>query len=117
MLTWFPIGVTLGVAALIVFVMVTINRLIGPHRHSTMKGEAFECGNEPSGSAWCRFSVHFYLVAILFLLFDVEVILLIPWGVEIRRLGVFGLVEALIFIAVLGVGLVYAWQRGALDWD
>jgi len=117
MLTWFPIGVTLGVAALIVFIMVTINRLIGPHRHSTMKGEPFECGNEPSGSAWGRFSVHFYLVAILFLLFDVEVILLIPWGVEIRRLGVFGLVEALIFIAVLGVGLVYAWQRGALDWD
>jgi len=117
MLTWVPIGVTLGFAALVVLIMVTINRLIAPRRHSPVKGQAFECGNEPSGSAWSRFSVHFYLVAILFLVFDVEVILLIPWGVEIRRLGVFGLVEALIFIAVLSVGLIYAWRRGALDWD
>lgn len=117
MLTWFPIAVTLVVAGLVVLIMVTINRLITPRRPSAVKGEAFECGNESSGGAWGRFSVHFYLVAILFLVFDVEVILLIPWGVEIRQLGVFGLVEALIFIAVLGVGLIYAWQRGALDWD
>jgi NADH-quinone oxidoreductase subunit A len=117
MLTWFPIFVTLAVAALIVGTMVMINRILGPHRHSRVKGEAFECGNEPSGTAWTRFSVRFYLTAILFLVFDVEVILLVPWGVEIRRLGSLGLIEALIFIVVLGIGLVYAWQRGALDWD
>jgi NADH-quinone oxidoreductase subunit A len=104
-------------AALIVGTMVMINRLTGPHSHSRVKGEAFECGNEPSGPAWTRYSVRFYLTAILFLVFDVEVILLVPWGVEIRRLGLFGLIEALIFIAILALGLVYAWQRGALDWD
>jgi NADH-quinone oxidoreductase subunit A len=117
MLTWVPIGVTIGFAALIVAIMVTINRLVAPRHRSPIKDLPFECGNPPSGSAWGRFSVHFYLVAILFLVFDVEVILLIPWAAEIRRLAGFGLIEALIFIAVLVVGLVYAWQRGALDWD
>jgi NADH-quinone oxidoreductase subunit A len=117
MLTWFPIGVTLVFAAVVVGLMVTINRLTGPRRPSIIKGQPFECGNEPSGGAWGRFSVHFYLVAILFLIFDVEVILLVPWSVEIRRLGGVGLVDALIFIGILAVGLIYAWQRGALDWE
>ena len=117
MTTWFPIAVTLIVAGLIVGIMCTLNMLIGPKRPTAIKGEAFECGNPASGSAWGRFSVRFYLTAILFLLFDVEVIFLYPWAVELRHLGMFGLVEALIFIAILGVGLLYAWQRGALDWD
>jgi len=117
MITWFPIFVTLVVAALIVGMMVMINKLTGPSSHSRVKGESFECGNEPIGTAWNRYSVRFYLTAILFLVFDVEVILLVPWGVEIRGLGMFGLVEALVFIGILAVGLVYAWQRGALDWD
>ncbi|MGB0062623.1 NADH-quinone oxidoreductase subunit A [Candidatus Binatus sp.] len=117
MTTWYPIVVTLLVAGLIVGVMCTINMLIGPKRPSAIKGAAFECGNPPSGSAWGRFSVRFYLTAILFLLFDVEVIFLYPWAVELRHLGMFGFVEALIFIAILAVGLLYAWQRGALDWD
>ena len=117
MTTWFPVAVTLLVAGLIVGVMCTLNMLIGPKRPTAIKGESFECGNPPSGSAWGRFSVRFYLTAILFLLFDVEVIFLYPLAVELRRLGMFGFVEALIFIAILGVGLLYAWQRGALDWD
>jgi len=117
MATWFPIAVTFVVAAIIVGVMVSINRLLGPRRPSAIKGQAFECGNPSSGSAWGRFSVRFYLTAILFLVFDVEVVFLYPWAVELRRLGTFGLVEALVFIAILTVGLVYAWQRGALDWD
>lgn len=117
MTTWFPIAVTLAVAALIVGVMCTINMIVGPRRPSAIKGEAFECGNPASGSAWGRFSVRFYLTAILFLLFDVEVIFLYPWAVELRHLGMFGFVEALIFIAILAVGLFYAWERGALDWD
>jgi NADH:ubiquinone oxidoreductase subunit 3 (subunit A) len=116
--TWFPIAVTLIVAGLVVGLMITINRLIGPKRSGDkVKGEAFECGNPPSGNAWGRFSVRFYLTAILFLVFDVELVFLYPWAVELRRLGMFGFVEALIFIAILTVGLVYAWQRGALDWD
>ncbi len=117
MTTWFPVAVTLAVAALIVGLMCTINMIVGPARPSAIKGEAFECGNPSSGSAWGRFSVRFYLTAILFLLFDVEVIFLYPWAVELRKLGMFGFVEALIFIAILGIGLIYAWERGALDWD
>lgn len=117
MTTWYPVAVTIAVAGVVVGVMVTINSIIGPKRPSQIKGESFECGNSPSGSAWGRFSVRFYLTAILFLVFDVEVIFLYPWAVELRRLGMFGLVEALIFIAILAVGLIYAWQRGALDWD
>ena len=117
MATWFPIAVTFVVAAIIVGVMVSINRLLGPKRPSAIKGQPFECGNPPSGSAWGRFSVRFYLTAILFLVFDVEVVFLYPWAVELRRLGTLGLVEALVFIAILTVGLIYAWQRGALDWD
>ena len=92
LLTWFPILVTLAVAALVVGGMVTINRLTGPRRPSKIKG------------------------ALLFVVFDVEVVFLYPWAVELRHLGMFGLVEALVFIGILTVGLVYAWQRGALDW-
>jgi NADH-quinone oxidoreductase subunit A len=114
---WFPFLVTFALAAVIVGVMVTINRLTGPHSPSPIKGEAFECGNPPTGSAWVRFPVRFYLTAILFLIFDVEIVFLYPWAVELRRLGTFGLVEVLFFIAIFAVGLIYAWQRGALDWD
>ena len=87
LLTWFPILVTLAVAALVVGGMVTINRLTGPRRPSKIKGESFECGNPPSGAAWGRFSVHFYLTAMLFVVFDVEVVFLYPWAVELRVSG------------------------------
>jgi|SRR5579875_1872306 NADH-quinone oxidoreductase subunit A len=117
MTTWFPILVTFIFAGIVVGAMVSINRILGPKRPNPVKAEAFECGNPSSGSAWGRFSVRFYLTAILFLVFDVEVVFLYPWAVELRSLGLFGLVEVLVFVAILIVGLVYAWQRGALDWD
>src|SRR5208337_3898586 len=117
MTTWFPVVVTLLVAGLIVGIMCTVNMLSCPRRPSVIKGEAFECGNPPSGSAWGRFSVRFYLTAILFLVFDVEIVFLYPWAVELRRLGAFGFAEVLVFVVILGVGLIYAWRRGALDWD
>jgi NADH-quinone oxidoreductase subunit A len=116
--TWFPIGVTIAVAGIVVGGMVTVNRWLGPKRpDGPVKGEAFECGNPPTGSAWGRFSIRFYLTALLFLVFDVEVVFLYPWAVELRRLGMFGFVEVLVYIGILAVGLAYAWQRGALDWD
>ena len=82
-----------------------------------MKAEAFECGNPPSGPAWGRFAVKFYLPAILFIAFDVEVVFMYPWAVLYRRLGLFGFVEMMIFILILGLGLVYVWRKGALEWD
>ena len=116
--TWFPIAITIIVSAIIVGGMVTINRLIGPRPpRDKVKGEAFECGNPPSGSAWNRFSIRFYLTALLFLIFDVEIVFLYPWAAELRQLGIIGFVEAAIFVAILVVGLIYAWQRGALDFE
>ncbi len=117
MATWFPIAVIIGFAAFVVGAMVSANRILGPRRPSPVKGQAFECGNPPSGSAWARFSVRFYLIAILFLVFDVEVVLLYPWAVAIRRFGTVGLADAGIFVAVLMVALIYAVRRGALDPD
>jgi NADH-quinone oxidoreductase subunit A len=117
MTTWFPVLITFIFAAIVVGVMVSINSIIGPKRPSAIKSEAFECGNPSSGSAWGRFSVRFYLTALLFLIFDVDLVFLYPWAVEIRKLGMFGFVEAVVFIAILAIGLIYAWQRGALDWD
>jgi NADH-quinone oxidoreductase subunit A len=104
-------------SAVIVGVMVSANTLLGPRANNPVKHDPFECGNVPSGSAFGRFSVRFYMTAILFILFDVEVVFLYPWAVLFRDLGMFGFVEMLTFLLVLGVGLLYAWRRGALEWD
>ena len=105
------------VAAAIPALFVVVSRLLGPRRPSAVKSEAFECGNPPTGPAWGRFSVKFYLTAILFIVFDVEVVFMYPWAVVYRRLGWMGLAEMAVFIAVLGVGLAYVWRVGALEWD
>ncbi len=103
--------------SVIVGVMVTANLLLGPRATTPVKFDAFECGNAPSGSARGRFSVRFYMTAILFIVFDIEVVFLYPWAVLFRDLGFFGFFEMLTFLLVLGVGLVYAWRKGALDFD
>ncbi len=95
--------------------MVFASTLFGPQQHSAVKDEPFECGNEPSGTAWGRFSVKFYLVAILFIVFDVEVVFLYPWAVVFRRLGLFGFIEMLVFVSILAVGLIYVIKKGALE--
>lgn len=77
----------------------------------------YECGPEPVGSAWVRMNVRFYLFALLFVLFDVETLFIYPWAVAYRHLGLIGFVEMLAFIAVLFLGLVYAWRKGALQWE
>jgi NADH-quinone oxidoreductase subunit A len=104
-------------SGVVVGVMVSLNALLGPTATNAVKFQPFECGNPPSGTAWGRFTVKFYMPAILFILFDIEVVFLFPWAVVFRDLGVFGLVEMLFFLAVLGIGLLYAWKKGALEWD
>jgi NADH-quinone oxidoreductase subunit A len=105
------------VAALIPAIFVGVSRLLGPRKPSIVKSEPFECGNPATGPAWGRFSVKFYLTAILFIVFDVEVVFLYPWAILYRRLGVFGFVEMTIFVAILTLGLAYVWRKGALEWD
>jgi len=112
-----PVLIAFGLGGLVAAVFVAAGMFLGPRRPSPVKETAFECGNLPSGPAWGRFSVKFYLTAILFIVFDVEVVFMYPWAVLFRRLGVFGLVEMSVFVLVLTVGLVYVWRKGALEWD
>ena len=116
-LAYVAILVSFGIAALVVAVLLGAGALLRPRRPSPIKQEPFECGNPSSGPAWRRFDVKFYLTAILFIVFDVEVVFLYPWAVLFRDLGLFGFAEMATFLLVLGVGLLYAWRKGALEWD
>ena len=117
------IGVVLTfvLAAIVVGIMcgasMLLSRLLGNAHTNPMKEQVFECGNPPTGPARERFSVRFYLVAILFIVFDVEVVFMYPWAIVFRRLGVPGLIEMMVFVAVLTAGLGYVWKKGALAWD
>lgn len=113
-----PILVIFALTGVVMLVLRGANRFLAPKtQNQEVLGEAFECGNEPSGSAWGRFSVKFYMTAILFIVFDVEVVFMYPWAVIYRQLGWFGLSEMLVFMAVLGVALLYVWRKGALEWE
>ena len=113
-----PILAMLVLATAFAVISIVVSAFLAPHRPTRAKYSAYESGIEPGRLPQGeRFPVKFYLTAMLFVVFDVEVVFLYPWAVELRHLGMFGLVEALVFIAILTVGLVYAWQRGALDWS
>ena len=114
---WSAVAVYAAVCGGLAAVILIVSAVFGPRRHTRVKSDPYECGVDPIGSARERFSVHFYLVAILFILFDIEMVFLIPWAVLHRKLGMFGLVEAGIFLAVLGFGLAYVWRKKALKWD
>ena len=107
----------LGIVAGLVGFMLGAAALIGPRRTSPVKEEPFECGVADVKPFTGRFSVKFYLVALLFLLFDVEIAFLFPWATIFRTLGVFGFVEMAVFLLVVISGLVFAWKKGALEWD
>jgi NADH-quinone oxidoreductase subunit A len=97
--------------------IIAASRLLGPRRPAPEKLDAYECGVPVITSPRQRLSVHFYLVAILFILFDIETVFLIPWAVLFRSLAVPGLIEMGLFLGVVGFGLVYIWRRGALEWE
>jgi len=113
---YLPIGIMIlfGVVAGIVF--TNINRWIGPRRPTDEKLSTYESGMEPVKTARERFSVKFYLVAMLFILFDIEVVFMYPWAVVYRELGLFGFVEMMVFIGILLIGLLYLVRKGALRW-
>lgn len=113
---YFPLLVVFFFAAAVVFSLLLIAHVLGPKSPSRVKGEPFESGNPPRGDARIRFPVKFYLVAMLFLIFDIEVVFLYPWAILFRELGVFGLVEMGIFLLVLVAGFIYVWKKGALEW-
>jgi NADH-quinone oxidoreductase subunit A len=96
---------------------VVASALLGPKKRSRVKDEPFECGMPSEGMGRQSVPVRFYLMALLFILFDVELVFLFPWAVVFRRLGVFGFMEMFVFFLVVGAGFVYAWKTGALEWE
>lgn len=112
-----PILLMILAAAGLAAAMIALSSLLGPKKPDPRKLAPYECGMTPIGGARVRFSVKFYLVAMLFILFDVEAIFFYPWAVVHRHLGWFGLIEMAIFAGVLAVGYLYIWKRGAFVWD
>lgn len=102
----------------IVFVVITlfINKLVRPNRPTYEKQKVYECGENPEGSPWVKFNIRFYVVALIFLIFDVEVVLLFPWALTYKDFGVYGFLVGLIFLLVLGLGMAYEWRKGDLEW-
>jgi NADH:ubiquinone oxidoreductase subunit 3 (chain A) len=88
-----------------------------PHRPYPEKDATYECGEEPMGSAWIRLNVRFYVIALVFLIFDVEVAVLFPWALVYRQFGVFGFLDMVVFLVILFVGYAYVWLKGDLNWD
>ena len=114
---YFPVLVFAVLAAALPLGTIFAARLVQRNRPNPAKLEPYECGIEPSTSAFdTRFSVRYFLIAVLFVVFDVETIFLFPWAVMFNRLGLFGLIEMLVFIVILVVGYFYCWKRKALDW-
>ncbi len=110
--------ISFALCGIVAGIMCAASWLLGPKVENKAKSEIFETGNPPLGSIrGIRFPVKFYLTAILFVVFDIEVVFMYPWAVVFRRLGWAGLGEMAVFVAVLAVGLAYVWRVGALDWD
>ena len=105
-----------AVGAGFVFVALLASHLLAPNHPNSIKTSTYECGEEPVGSPWIRFNTRFYVIALIFLVFDVEVLFLFPWAVNLRDLGLFAWLDMAVFIAILVVGLAYVWGRGDLDW-
>lgn len=110
------LGMFAVVGVLFVAATVTVSNILSPTAPSKEKGSTYECGSTPIGPAWVQFRVGYYVYALLFVVFDIETVFLYPWAVAFNRMGVFILVEMIIFIAILAFGLAYAWKEGALSW-
>jgi len=117
LLEYIAIGVMIFVATLIAFIAIGMGELFGPKKKSAEKDIPYESGMNPYGEGTRRMPVRFYLIAVLFILFDIEVVFFLPWAIAFRQLGLFGLVEMVVFIAILLIGYAYAWKKGALEWE
>ena len=114
---YFPILLFVVIGLLVGVGPMLIGFLLGPHRPDPAKSSPYECGFEAFEYARMKFDVRYYLVAILFILFDLEIAFLFPWAVVLKEIGMFGFVGMLVFLAILVVGFVYEWKKGALEWE
>ena len=114
---YFPLAVLFTLATALAFFVIALGHLVGPRRPTERKSQPYESGMRPIGPGIRRTPVRFYLIAVLFILFDIEVVFFLPWAVVFRELGAVGLIEMGTFVAILLVGFVYAWKKGALEWE
>ncbi len=114
---YFPILLFIFVAIGVGVVPMVLGKLVGPSRPDPEKLSPYECGFEAFEDARMKFDVRYYLVAILFILFDLEIAFLFPWAVVLNEIGLFGFVSMMVFLAILVVGFVYEWMKGALEWE
>jgi NADH-quinone oxidoreductase subunit A len=116
-LEYVAIGLLIVLSTVVALLAIGLGTLFGPKKESVAKAIPYESGMIPIGEGTRRMPVRFYLVAVLFILFDIEVVFFLPWAIVFRQLGLFGLIEMVIFIVILLVGYVYAWKKGALEWE
>ena len=114
---YLPILIFLGLATVLGLALFTIGWVLGPRRPDPEKLSPYECGFEAFEDSRMRFDVRYYLVAILFIVFDLEIAFLFPWAVALSKIGAFGLIAMAIFLGILVVGFIYEWKKGALEWD
>jgi NADH:ubiquinone oxidoreductase subunit 3 (subunit A) len=113
---WQFIGIFVALAAIFPGAPILIARFISPRKPNPIKQQIYECGIEPVGEAWVQFKVQYYIYALVFLVFDVEIIFLLPWALAFDQISGFGVFAGLLFIFLLVDGLLFAWARGALEW-
>lgn len=112
-----PAAILVIIAIVLTFIVLMISRVFGPYRPTFRKNSPYESGMKPIGPANRRIPIKFYLIAVLFIIFDIEVIFFLPWAVVMRDLGVYGLLVMGIFTLILVVGFIYEWKKGALEWE
>jgi len=117
MIEYIAIGLMVVLATAVALIAIGLGTIFGPRKESAAKSMPYESGMNPYGEGTRRMPIRFYLIAVLFILFDIEVVFFLPWAITFRQLGLFGLVEMVIFIVILLVGYVYAWKKGALEWE
>ena len=117
MLEYVAIALMIVLATIVGLIAIGLGTLFGPRKQSEAKSMPYESGMNPYGEGTRRMPIRFYLIAVLFILFDIEVVFFLPWAVVFRQLGLFGLIEMVIFIGILLVGYIYAWKKGALEWE
>ncbi len=113
---WLFIGIFLVIAPILPGLALLIPRIIAPRKPNPLKSQTYECGIETVGETWVQFKAQYYIFALVFLIFDVEIVFLYPWAVAFNQIPLFAVIEGVIFILILFAGLVYVWRKGILEW-
>src|SRR5512144_2368405 len=113
---WIYIGLFLVVGLIVPLAAILTSAILAPRKPNPIKESTYECGIETVGDSWVQFKAQYYIFALVFLVFDVETVFLFPWAVRLGQLGLFAVIEGIVFILILIAGLVYTWRKGMLEW-